>query len=99
MTDANSERFFYFRLVGRCRRDAGVLEHSVARVEYDWHRSDLALSAKRTHDGGGCRTISVIGNQQRVGGMSIIPCCQIEFAREMSIWPGLRLAVHAHDLL
>src|SRR5436309_754356 len=99
LPDADTESLFDFGLVGRCGGDAGVLQHAVAGIEDDRNVAQLSLASQRIHDGRGGGAISVVGDQQSVGGMRIIPRRQIKLAREVGVGFFAGLAIDSYYLL
>ena len=59
----------------------------------------LSLAPQRIHDGRSRSAVSVVRDQQSVGGMRVISRRQIKLARQVSIGCFLRFAVHPHHLL
>ncbi len=75
LPDADAQCRFHLGFIWSGRSRARILQQSVPRIEDQGHEHNPPSSrlAQRIHD---CRTrrpISVIGNQQRIGGVQIFP--------------------------
>ena len=99
MADAHSQRRFDLRFVRRSCGYAGVLQHAVARIKNYRYSTQSAFVANCIQDGRSGGPVTVIGNEYNIRSASILPRGQYQFAFQMTVRFGLRLAIYPDDLL
>src|SRR5208283_5527286 len=96
---AYAENFLHFRLIRRCGRDSRKLEHAMARIKRYGDLVEAALLSNHIEQGWSCRSVSVVGNEQRIGGTGIFAGRKYDLTAHMRIGAFGGLAVQTHNLL
>src|ERR1700688_1038157 len=99
VSDPHTQCRFNFRFIGRGRNYSRILQHPVARVEYDRTAIQTPSFADRVKNRRARRAITIIRDEQRIRSARILSRRQHEFAFQVTVGFLFGFTIDTHNLL